>query len=239
MFQSDQHKPHISGQFNNELGTLKNDILAMGGLVESQLSLALNALLEKNTEKALQVIKRDNEVNALELKIDQECARILARRQPAASDLRLVLAVIKINMDLERVGDEAAKIARQAKVIVENSLLDSQFVNLRLMGKQIIDTLRLALDALARSDAQLAIEIVAGDSSIDAVYAQAMEVVVKTMRADESIIPVMLNELWALKALERIGDHASNIGEHVIYMVSGHDVRHRSSAEISNQLESP
>lgn len=211
MFQSDQHKPHISGQFNNELGTLKNDILAMGGLVESQLSLALNALLEKNTEKALQVIKRDNEVNALELKIDQECARILARRQPAASDLRLVLAVIKINMDLERVGDEAAKIARQAKVIVENSLLDSQFVNLRLMGKQIIDTLRLALDALARSDAQLALEIVAGDSSIDAVYAQAMEVVVKTMRADESIIPVMLNELWALKALERIGDHASNI----------------------------
>lgn len=239
MFQSDQHKPHISGQFNNELGTLKNDILAMGGLVESQLSLALNALLEKNTEKALQVIKRDNEVNALELKIDQECARILARRQPAASDLRLVLAVIKINMDLERVGDEAAKIARQAKVIVENSLLDSQFVNLRLMGKQIIDTLRLALDALARYDAQLALEIVAGDSSIDAVYAQAMEVVVKTMRADESIIPVMLNELWALKALERIGDHASNIGEHVIYMVSGHDVRHRSSAEISNQLESP
>ena len=239
MFQSDQHKPHISGQFNNELGTLKNDIIAMGGLVESQLSLALNALLEKNTEKALQVIKRDNEVNALELKIDQECARILARRQPAASDLRLVLAVIKINMDLERVGDEAAKIARQAKVIVENSLLDSQFVNLRLMGKQIIDTLRLALDALARSDAQLALEIVAGDSSIDAVYAQAMEVVVKTMRADESIIPVMLNELWALKALERIGDHASNIGEHVIYMVSGHDVRHRSSAEISNQLESP
>ena len=239
MFQSDQHKPHISGQFNNELGTLKNDILAMGGLVESQLSLALNALLEKNTEKALQVIKRDNEVNALELKIDQECARILARRQPAASDLRLVLAVIKINMDLERVGDEAAKIARQAKVIVENSLLDSQFVNLRLMGKQIIDTLRLALDTLARSDAQLALEIVAGDSSIDAVYAQAMEVVVKTMRADESIIPVMLNELWALKALERIGDHASNIGEHVIYMVSGHDVRHRSSAEISNQLESP
>ena len=239
MFQSDQHKPHISGQFNNELGTLKNDILAMGVLVESQLSLALNALLEKNTEKALQVIKRDNEVNALELKIDQECARILARRQPAASDLRLVLAVIKINMDLARVGDEAAKIARQAKVIVENSLLDSQFVNLRLMGKQIIDTLRLALDALARSDAQLALEIVAGDSSIDAVYAQAMEVVVKTMRADESIIPVMLNELWALKALERIGDHASNIGEHVIYMVSGHDVRHRSSAEISNQLESP
>lgn len=239
MFQSDQHKPHISGQFNNELGTLKNDILAMGGLVESQLSLALNALLEKNTEKALQVIKRDNEVNALELKIDQECARILARRQPAASDLRLVLAVIKINMDLERVGDEAAKIARQAKVIVENSLVDSQFVNLRLMGKQIIDTLRLALDALARSDAQLALEIVAGDSSIDAVYAQAMEVVVKTMRADESIIPVMLNELWALKALERIGDHASNIGEHVIYMVSGRDVRHRSSVEISNQLESP
>ena len=239
MFQSDQHKTHISGQFNNELGTLKNDILAMGGLVESQLSLALNALLEKNTEKALQVIKRDNEVNALELKIDQECARILARRQPAASDLRLVLAVIKINMDLERVGDEAAKIARQAKVIVENSLLDSQFVNLRLMGKQIIDTLRLALDALARSDAQLALEIVAGDSSIDAVYAQAMEVVVKTMRADESIIPVMLNELWALKALERIGDHASNIGEHVIYMVSGRDVRHRSSVEISNQLESP
>jgi len=226
------HKQHISGQFNNELETLKNDILAMGGLVESQLTLAVAALLEKNSAKAIQVIQNDKSVNELERRIDQECARILARRQPAASDLRLVLAVLKINLDLERVGDEAAKIARQAKVIVESNDSGSQFAQLRQLARPVMQTLRQSLDALARSDVTLALKIVREDASLDTLYAEAMHALVQHMQDHPVAIKTVINELWALKALERIGDHASNLGEQVIYMVKGQDVRHLAAGEM-------
>ena len=228
----DHQKQHISGQFNSELETLKSDILAMGGLVESQLTLAMAALLEKNSAKALQVIANDKQVNELERRIDQECARILARRQPAASDLRLVLAVLKINLDLERVGDEAAKIARQAKVIVESSDSGSQFVQLRQLARPVTKTLRQSLDALARSDVTLALQIVREDASLDSLYAEAMQALIKHMQVAPHALSTVVNELWALKALERIGDHASNIGEQVIYMVKGQDVRHLAAGEM-------
>ena len=228
----DHQKQHISGQFNNELETLKNDILAMGGLVESQLTLAMAAMLEKNSAKALEVIANDKQVNELERQIDQECARILARRQPAASDLRLVLAVLKINLDLERVGDEAAKIARQAKVIVESSDSGSQFVQLRQLARPVTKTLRQSLDALARSDVTLALQIVREDASLDSLYAEAMQALIKHMQDTPHAISTVVKELWALKALERIGDHASNIGEQVIYMVKGQDVRHLTAGEM-------
>ena len=239
MFGSDQHRQHISGQFNHELETLKHDILAMGGLVESQLNTALESLIERNSEKAIRVIKRDAEVNNLEVKIDQECARILARRQPAASDLRLVLAIIKINMDLERVGDEAAKIARQAKVIIESNVSGTQFVQLRRMGRKIVDSLRAALDALARHDAGEALLVVQGDSSVDQEYARSMQTLVADMKAEPHNISTILNEIWALKALERIGDHASNIGEHIIYLVRGQDVRHMAPDAVDDRLAKP
>ena len=228
----DHQKQHISGQFNSELETLKSDILAMGGLVEAQLTLAMAALLEKNSAKALEVIANDKLVNELERQIDQECARILARRQPAASDLRLVLAVLKINLDLERVGDEAAKIARQAKVIVESSDSGSQFVQLRQLARPVIKTLRQSLDALARSDVALAVQIVREDASLDSLYAEAMQALIKHMQETPHSISTIVNELWALKALERIGDHASNVGEQVIYMVKGQDVRHLGAGEM-------
>jgi len=239
MFGSDQHRQHISGQFNHELETLKHDILAMGGLVESQLNTALESLIERNSEKAIRVIKRDAEVNNLEVKIDQECARILARRQPAASDLRLVLAIIKINMDLERVGDEAAKIARQAKVIIESNVSGTQFVQLRRMGRKIVDSLRAALDALARHDAGAALLVVRGDSSVDQEYARSMQTLVADMKAEPHNISTILSETWALKALERIGDHASNIGEHIIYLVRGQDVRHMAPDAVDDRLAKP
>jgi phosphate transport system protein len=228
----DHQKQHISGQFNSELETLKNDILAMGGLVESQLTLAMAALLEKDSAKALEVIANDKMVNELERRIDQECARILARRQPAASDLRLVLAVLKINLDLERVGDEAAKIARQAKVIVESSDSGSQFVQLRQLARPVTKTLRQSLDALARSDVALALQIVREDAALDSLYAEAMQALIKHMQDSPKAIGTVVNELWALKALERIGDHASNVGEQVIYMVKGQDVRHLAAGDI-------
>jgi phosphate transport system protein len=228
----DHQKQHISGQFNSELETLKNDILAMGGLVESQLTLAMAALLEKNSAKALEVIANDKLVNELERRIDQECARILARRQPAASDLRLVLAVLKINLDLERVGDEAAKIARQAKVIVESSDSGSQFVQLRQLARPVTKTLSQSLDALARSDVALALQIVREDAALDSLYAEAMQALIKRMQDSPKAIGTVVNELWALKALERIGDHASNVGEQVIYMVKGQDVRHLAAGDI-------
>lgn len=232
MLGHDHQKQHISGQFNNELETLKNDILAMGGLVESQLTLAMAALLEKNSAKALEVIANDRLVNELERRIDQECARILARRQPAASDLRLVLAVLKINLDLERVGDEAAKIARQARVIVESSDSGSQFVQLRQLARPVMRTLRQSLDALARSDVGLALQVVREDASLDSLYAEAMQALIKHMQDAPQSIGTVVKELWALKALERIGDHASNVGEQVIYMVKGQDVRHLTAGEM-------
>lgn len=232
MLGHDHQKQHISGQFNSELETLKNDILAMGGLVESQLTLAMAALLEKNSAKALEVIANDKLVNDLERRIDQECARILARRQPAASDLRLVLAVLKINIDLERVGDEAAKIARQAKVIVESSDSGSQFVQLRRLARPVTHTLRQSLDALARSDVALALHIVREDAALDSLYAEALQALIQHMQESPQSISTVVNELWALKALERIGDHASNVGEHVIYMVKGQDVRHLAAGEM-------
>lgn len=232
MLGNEHQKQHISGQFNSELETLKNDILAMGGLVESQLTLAVAALLEKNSAKALLVIENDQSVNALERRIDQECARILARRQPAASDLRLVLAVLKINLNLERVGDEAAKIAKQAKVIVESNDSGSQFVQLRQLARPVMRTLRQSLDALARSDVMLALQIVREDVSLDTLYGEAMRALIKHMQANPVAIGTVLNELWALKALERIGDHASNVGEQVIYMVKGQDVRHLTAGEM-------
>lgn len=232
MLGHDHQKQHISGQFNNELETLKNDILAMGGLVESQLTLAMAALLEKNSAKALEVIANDRLVNELERRIDQECARILARRQPAASDLRLVLAVLKINLDLERVGDEAATIARQARVIVESSDSGSQFVQLRQLARPVMRTLRQSLDALARSDVGLALQVVREDASLDSLYAEAMQALIKHMQDAPQSISTVVKELWALKALERIGDHASNVGEQVIYMVKGQDVRHLTAGEM-------
>ena len=236
MLSQDSYKQHISQQFNTELEAVKDHMLEMGGKVEQQIGDAIAAMVNMESGEAELVIARDSEINALEVSIDEECSRILARRQPAASDLRLVLAVTKVTTDLERVGDEAAKIARQSLRMAEDGVSPSNYVEIRHLGKQVAAMLRRSLDAFARLDVEMAVEVVKEDRKVDQEYASAMRSLVTFMMGDPRSIGVVLTELWALRSLERVGDHASNIAEHVIYLVRGLDVRHVDVEELIAQI---
>ena len=226
MLKKDDYKHHISGQFNTELEELRNHMLEMGGKVEQQLASAIEALVAMDSGQAEIIIDRDHEVNQMEMSIDDQCASILARRQPAASDLRLVVAIIKVNTDLERIGDEAAKVARQAMRLSEAGNSASNFVEIRHIGTYVADMLRRSLDAFARLDVEAAVEVVKNDSIVDREYGSALRSLMTFMMEDPRAIGSNINEMWALRSLERIGDHASNIAEHVVYLVRGLDVRH-------------
>jgi len=234
----DSYKQHISGQFNAELEAVKNHLLEMGGKVEQQIARAVESLLKRESGEAAQVIAGDQEVNDMEVRIDEECSRILARRQPAASDLRLVIAIAKVTTDLERIGDEATKIARQAIKLSEEGKSPSSFVEARHIGSHVTDMLRRALDAFARLDVDMAVEVVVHDAEVDSEYGTAMRSLVTFMMEDPRTIGPVLNEMWALRSLERIGDHASNIAEQVIYLVKGMDVRHIEPALLQAQMKS-
>lgn len=237
MLQQDSYKQHISAQFNAELEAVKNHLLEMGGLVEQQIGRAVEALLARDSGDAEQIIEDDQQVNQLEMSIDEECSRILARRQPAASDLRLVFAIAKVTTDLERIGDEAAKIARQAVRASEEGSSPSNFVEIRHIGNHVASMLRKSLDAFARLDVDMAVETIVQDGSVDTEYASAMRSLVTFMMEDPRTIGPVLNEMWALRSLERVGDHASNISEHVVYLVRGLDVRHIEPDELVAQVE--
>lgn len=236
MLKQEDYKQHISEKFNVELEEIKNHLLEMGGKVEQQLTSAIEALVKRDTGEAEAIVSRDHEVNQMEMKIDDECATILARRQPAASDLRLVVTVIKVNTDVERIGDEAAKIARQAIRLAEENLSPTNYVEIRHIGAHVASMLRKALDAFARLDLDLAVEVVREDSNVDKEYGSAMRSLVTFMMEDPRDIGPILNEMWALRSLERIGDHASNIAEHVVYLVRGLDVRHQSLEDFIDQV---
>ncbi|MEP4147997.1 MAG: phosphate signaling complex protein PhoU [Halioglobus sp.] len=231
MLKQDDYKQHISERFNTELEEIKNHLLEMGGKVEKQLVEAVDALVNRDTGAAEEIINRDHEVNEMEMRIDDECATILARRQPAASDLRLVVSVIKVNTDIERIGDEAAKIARQGIRLVDESTSPTNHVEIRHIGSHVASMLHKALDAFARLDMDLAVEVVKEDIDVDKEYGSAMRSLVTFMMEDQRNIGPILNEMWALRSLERIGDHAANIAEHVVYLVRGLDVRHQESIE--------
>jgi phosphate transport system protein len=237
MLKQEDYKQHISERFNSELEDIKNRLLEMGGKVEQQLSAAVDALIEGDSGTAEAIINRDHEVNQMEMAIDDECATILARRQPAASDLRLVVTVIKVNTDIERIGDEAAKIARQAVKLAEEGMSPSNYVEVRHIGAHVASMLRNALDAFARLDVDMAVEVVKDDSNVDKEYGSAMRSLVTFMMEDPRAIGAILNEMWALRSLERIGDHASNIAEHVVYLVRGLDVRHQSLESFVEQVQ--
>ncbi|MFV8817416.1 phosphate signaling complex protein PhoU [Haliea sp. E17] len=231
MLKQDDYKQHISEKFNTELEEIKNHLLEMGGQVEQQLNSAVEALITRDSGIAEEIIHRDHEVNQMEMRIDDESATILARRQPAASDLRLVITVIKINTDIERIGDEAVKVARQALRLAEESASPSSYVEIRAIGNHVAAMLRRALDAFARLDLDQAVSVVKEDNDVDKEYGSAMRSLVTFMMEDPRQIGSILNEMWALRSLERIGDHAANIAEHVIYLVRGRDVRHQKSLE--------
>ncbi len=235
--QGDQHRQHISGQFNAELDAMKNHLLEMGGQVEQQLDLALESLGRRDSGQAAAVIAADREINEMQLQIDEECSRILALRQPAASDLRLVLAVAKSTTDLERIGDEATKIARQAIKLSELRPTTGNATETRQIGRHVGTMLRDALDAFARLDVRRAIEVVIDDDAVDTAYDSAMRSLVALMMEDARNISGVLHEMWALRGLERVGDHATNIAEQVVYLVRGLDVRHMRAAELADLLD--
>jgi phosphate transport system protein len=239
MLKKEDYQQHISAKFNTELESLRNHMLSMGGKVEQQLTTALDALMKMDSGEAELIVRRDSEVNQMEMAIDDECATIIARRQPTASDLRLVIAIIKVNRDLERIGDEAAKIARQAVRLSEDGMSPSNFIEIRHIGVLVGVMLRQALDAFARLDVDQAVEVVKGDDEVDKEYGSAMRSLVTFMVEDPRTIGAILNEMWALRSLERIGDHACNIAEHVVYLVRGLDVRHGRLNELDDKFIKP
>ena len=228
---------HSSSQFNEALESIRNHLMEMGGLVEKQVVDALEALLHADSALAEKVLTTEDRVDDLEIQIDEECARVLALRQPAASDLRLIIAVSKAVSDLERIGDESAKIAAMALQLAEDGESPRGYVEVRHIGNHVRNMLRDTLDAFARFDAQKALTVAAEDNEVDMEYASAMRSLVTFMMEDPRSITRVLNIIWSLRALERIGDHARNIGEQVIYLVEGKDVRHISIDEIEKKLK--
>lgn len=233
---TDTHSHHISQQFNNELEDLKTHLLAMGGLVEKQVQDAIYALTEGDTAIAEEVRLNDRSINDMQIRIDEECTRILARRQPAASDLRLVMAVTRATSDLERIGDEASKIARHAIKLAEEGEPPRGYIETRHIGNHVRNMIKDSLTSFARFDTELALQVAQEDKSVDLEYRSAMRALVTFMMEDPRSISRVLNVIWVLRSLERIGDHANNIAEYVIYLVKGMDVRHSTPESIEERL---
>lgn len=217
---------HISRRYNEELEDIRNRVLAMGGLVERQLQDAMAALDNLDGDLAARVIDSDYQVNAMEVAIDEECNVVLARRQPAASDLRLIVAVIKTITDLERIGDEAERIARMVSSLVGNDGARRLFTQIHNLGEHVRDLVRGALNAFAHLDTEKAVEVWSEDRFVDLEYESLIRELMTYMMEDPHSIPCILKAIFAARAIERIGDRAANICEYVIYLVKGKDVRH-------------
>lgn len=226
MTETDDYSDHISKQFNRDIDSIKNHILAMGGLVEQQLRDAITAWAENDLELADKVREKDKTVNTMELEIDEECTRILARRQPAASDLRLIMVISKMVSDLERIGDESSKIAKQALISWQDSGSVISAKEIRLIGNKVLIMLREVLDAFARLDKHKALEVAKQDKVVDAEYKAAIRTIQQNMQEQPETIASQLTLMLSLRFLERVGDHARNIAEYIIYVVEGVDVRH-------------
>ncbi len=226
---------HYSQQFNADLEEIRANVLAMGGLVERQLENAIEALRSSENDLADTVVANDYKVNAFDVDIDERCTNILALRQPTASDLRLVLTVIKTTADLERIGDEAKRISRLA---LQNISSDPGNLYLRIedLGERVRTMLHRALDSFARMDVEGAIAVAHKDKKIDRLYESIMRQSITYMMEDPRSIPLFMNIIWSARALERIGDRCCNICEYVIYFVKGKDVRHISLEQIQKEF---
>ena len=228
---------HTYKQFDAELEAVRASVLKMGGMVEEQIINAVEALISGDMELAERVDENDHNVNGLEVAIDEDCTRIIARRQPTASDLRMVMMVVKTITDLERIGDEAAKIARMAKLIHQSERISMpRFSEVKYMADMVLDLLRKALDAFARLDATKTVEIARQDQQVDEEFRLNLRHLITYMMEDPRTISVFIDILFVTKAIERMGDHAKNMSEYVVYMVKGKDVRHTSLEEIEKEV---
>jgi phosphate transport system protein len=227
---------HISKQYDQELMDIRNRVLGLGGLVEAQVDYAIGALIESDTELAEQVIGDDYKVNSMEVAIDEECTQILALRQPAARDLRLVIAVIKTITDLERIGDEAKRIARITVDLAHHFPRKNQFTDLHQLALHSRKMLHDSLDAFARIDVNESLRVVHEDKLVDREYESITRQQITFMMEDPRSIPVALNIMWASRALERIGDRACNICEYVVYYALGKNIRHINIDQVERDL---
>ncbi len=229
---------HISRQFDAELEAIRANVLQMGGLVESQIKSAVASLVSGDVAEMTRVIEEDHRVNTMEVKIDEACSQVIARRQPTASDLRLVMAVVKTITDLERIGDEAEKIARMAKLLSQKTVLQlPRYHEIKHAAELALDMLRKSLDAFARLDVAMAFEVVKLDDQVDEEFRAIMRYLITFMMEDPRTISTALEILFVAKAIERIGDHSKNMSEYVIYMVKGRDVRHTTLDEIEREIQ--
>ena len=230
---------HISKKFDAELEAVRSRVLQMGGLVEQQINRAMDALAAGDMDLADLVIADDSRVNAMEVGIDDDCVHIIAKRQPTASDLRMVMTVIKTITDLERIGDEAQKIARMAKLIHEHDRrLSTRFSEVRYASTVALDMLKTALDAFARLDIAAAAKVVKQDQIVDEQFRGVLRQLVTFMMEDPRTISAAIEILFVAKAIERIGDHAKNMSEYVVYLVKGKDVRHITAEEFERETQS-
>lgn len=230
---------HTSKQYDAELESVRAKVLEMGGLVEQQIINALDALINADIKLAKDVMQQDARVNALEVQVDEDCSHIIARRQPAARDLRMIMMMVKTITDLERIGDEATKIARTAQRIYdEDRMYKPRFNEIKTMVGVVRQMLRTSLDSFARLDVSQTVEVAKQDEQVDEQFRAAMRQLITFMLEDPRTISMSLEVLFVAKAVERIGDHAKNISEYVVYMVKGKDVRHTSLEDIERETQS-
>ncbi|MCG5493621.1 MULTISPECIES: phosphate signaling complex protein PhoU [Ectothiorhodospira] len=223
---------HYLEKYNEELETLRRRVLNMGNLVERQVANAVKALTTADTALADEVIQEDVRVNSMEVAIDEHCSEILARHQPAASDLRFILAIIKTITDLERIGDQAERVARMAVHLAEKDRPRNQYGDVQALGEKVTQLVHNAVDAFARLDVDAAVATAREDVNVDRDYEAVMRQHITFMMEDPRTISRALDVVWAIRALERVGDHSRNMCEYVIYLVRGKDVRHISLDEM-------
>ena len=230
---------HLSKQYDQDLETLRSGVLQMGGLVEAQVRGAIDAFSNGNPELIAQVVTNEVRVNEFEVSIDNDCSHIIVRRQPAATDLRMIMAISKTVTDLERIGDEAEKIARMSQQIHKRDRVQvKRFAEVRHVADIAVQMLRQSLDAFARLDPAQAAQVVRQDVAIDDEFRSIVRQLVTFMMEDPRTISTALEIVWIAKAIERIGDHAKNMAEYVIYIVKGTDVRHTKFEDLEREAKS-
>lgn len=230
---------HISRRFNEDLERLRTRVLAMGGMVEELLGKAVTALIEGDSSLGESLAADDLQVNGMEVAIDEECSRILATRSPAAGDLRLIVAIIKTITDLERIGDEGEKIGNIASRLAVMERPENKYREVKHMSRLVAEMVHDALDAFARMDAQAALNVARRDRMVDEEYESIHRQCITFMMEDARNIRRTLDVMWIVRSLERVGDHAKNICEYVIFMVHGKDVRHTRLEDVERDLGSP
>ncbi len=218
---------HIMTQFDEELEEIRTQLMEMGGKVEQQLKNSIQAVIKADSSLAEEVIREERLVDEMEVDIDEACILIIARRQPAASDLRFVMMVTKAINDLERIGDEARKIANHAVILSEQDGLSQGYKEVRHLGDSVSSMLANALDAFARFDVDAAMKTLEEDAQVDLDYKSALRELVTYMMEDPRSISRAINILWVVRSLERIGDHSKNLCEQIVYVVKGKDIRHQ------------